>query len=118
MLATMAITAGLILYKFNPTDFWLWPKCPVKLLTGLNCPACGIQRFIHAMTNGNISEAIAYNYYLAYALPYTIIVVGTWMLPHSRLKNTLVNIFQGNIAIWLYVSSFCIWFVVRNLLDL
>lgn len=114
----MAITAGLILYKFNPTDFWLWPKCPVKLLTGLNCPACGIQRFIHAMTNGNFSEAIAYNYYLAYALPYTIIVVGTWMLPHSRLKNTLVNIFQGNIAIWLYVSSFCIWFVVRNLLDL
>ena len=118
LLTAIAIAAGLALYIFNPNDFWFWPKCPVKLLTGLNCPACGIQRFVHAMTNGHPSEAIAYNYYLVYALPYTMIVVATWMLPQSRLKERLADIFQSKVAIWLYVSSFCVWFVARNLLNI
>ena len=64
------IAVGLTLYFVNPTAYWFWPKCPFKLLTGLSCPACGIQRFIHAMTNGHFREAIAYNYFLVYALPY------------------------------------------------
>lgn len=111
-------TAGLALYRFNPADFWFWPKCPVKLLTGLNCPACGIQRFVHALANGHPSEAIAYNYYLAYALPYTIAVAGIRMLPHSRLKERLTGIFQSQTAIWLYIVSFCVWFAVRNILKI
>lgn len=117
-LAAMVITAGLALYRFNPADFWFWPKCPVKLLTGLSCPACGIQRFVHAIANGHPLEAIAYNYYLAYALPYTIAVAGTWMLPHSRLKERLTGIVQSQTAIWLYIVSFCVWFAVRNILKI
>lgn len=114
----VALTVGLILYRFSPTDYWFWPKCPVKLLTGLNCPACGIQRFVHALTNGNVKEALAYNYYLAYALPYTLCVVTAQYLPQSRLKDRLTEIFGRKTAVWLYVTTSCIWFVVRNILDI
>lgn len=54
----LALAVGLILYRFSPTAYWFWPKCPVKLITGLSCPACGIQRFIHALTNGNVREKL------------------------------------------------------------
>ena len=114
----VALTVGLILYRFSPTDYWFWPKCPVKLITGLSCPACGIQRFIHALTNGNVKEALAYNYYLIYAIPYTLCVVTTYYLPQSRLKDRMTEVFEGKTAVWLCIITFCIWFVVRNILDI
>ena len=110
------IAVGLALYRFSPTAYWFWPKCPFKLLTGLSCPACGIQRFIHALANGKTREAIAYNYYLIYALPYTACVVAAYLLPASRLKDRMEAIFEGRIAVGIYVVSFCAWLVVRNIL--
>ena len=111
----LALAVGLILYRFSPTAYWFWPKCPVKLITGLSCPACGIQRFIHALTNGNVREALAYNYYLVYALPYAMCVVTAYYLPQSRLKDRMTEIFEGKTAVWLYIITFCIWFVFRNI---
>jgi len=112
------LAVGLILYRFSPTAYWFWPKCPVKLITRLSCPACGIQRFIHALTNGNVREALAYNYYLVYALPYAMCVVTAYYLPKSRIKDRMTEIFEGKTAVWLYIITFCIWFVVRNILDI
>lgn len=114
----LALAVGLILYRFSPTAYWFWPKCPVKLITRLSCPACGIQRFIHALTNGNVREALAYNYYLVYALPYAMCVVMAYYLPQSRIKDRMTEIFEGKTAVWLYIITFCIWFVVRNILDI
>lgn len=112
------IAVGLALYRFSPTAYWFWPQCPFRLLTGLNCPACGIQRFIHALTNGNAREAIAYNYYLVYALPYAACVIATHLLPTSRLKSRMEATFEGRTAIGIYVVSFCAWLVVRNILGI
>ncbi|WP_295367263.1 DUF2752 domain-containing protein [uncultured Prevotella sp.] len=88
------------------------------MITGLSCPACGIQRFVHAMTNGNVREAVSYNYYLIYALPYTLCIVVAYYLPQSRLKDRMKEIFEGKIAVGLYVITFCVWFVVRNILEI
>lgn len=118
VLFAMAVAVVAALCCFDPTDYWFWPKCPVKLLTGLNCPACGIQRFVHALAGGHLAEAVAYNYYLVYALPYAMIVTAIWLLPCSRQKDRLAAVFQGRAAIWMYVGSFVVWFVVRNLLDI
>lgn len=112
------IAVGLTLYRFSPTAYWFWPKCPLRLITGLSCPACGIQRFIHAFTNGHFREAVAYNYYLIYALPYTACVVATYLMPASQLKDRMETIFEGRTAIGIYVVSFCAWLVVRNILDI
>ena len=74
----IVIVALSLLYTFNPSNYWFWPKCPFKLITTLSCPACGIQRFLHALTNGDVLKACHYNYYLIYALPYTLIIIATY----------------------------------------
>lgn len=117
-LLTLIIFVGVMLYVFNPTKYWFWPKCPIKLLTGLSCPACGIQRFVHDIANGHLAAAISYNYYLIYALPYAAIIAGIYIMPQSTTKERLTDIFQSKAAIWLYVISFCIWFVIRNILNI
>lgn len=114
----LVVVALGLLYTFNPSSYWFWPKCPFKLITHLSCPACGLQRFIHALTNGDVKRACHYNYYLIYALPYTLVVILTYYLPKGRFKERMAHIFEGKIATWTYVISFCIWFVVRNILNI
>lgn len=114
----LLVLVGLLLYSFSPADYRLWPKCPFRLLTGLNCPACGIQRFLHAFSHGRVREAVGYNYYLVYALPYTLCVLTAYFLPQSHLKERLTGIFEGKVAVGIYVVSFCVWFVVRNVCGL
>ena len=99
----IVIVALCLLYTFNPSNYWFWPKCPFKLLTTRSCPACGIQRFLHALTNGDVRRACHYNYYLIYALPYTLIVIATYYLPKGKLKEKMTCIFEGKIAIGIYV---------------
>lgn len=113
------LTIGVGLYYFNPTQCWFAPKCPVKLLTGWSCPACGMQRFIHALLHGNFKEAINYNYYLLYVLPYLSSLCGVAMMPAGPKKETLEKIVQHRYVIWTYIVTFFIWFLIRNLwLDL
>lgn len=114
----IVIVAIVLLYIFNPSNYWFWPKCPFKLITTLSCPACGIQRFLHALTNGDLLQACHYNYYLIYALPYTLAVIITYYLPKGKWKEKMTSIFEGKIAVWIYVYSFCIWFVLRNILNI
>lgn len=45
-----------------------YPRCPVKWLTGLDCPGCGGARAMHALLNGHPAEAWAYNPWLLPAL--------------------------------------------------
>jgi hypothetical protein len=37
------------------------PLCPVKWLTGHDCPTCGVTRALFALLHGNVAEAAALN---------------------------------------------------------
>lgn len=104
------------LYFVNPAAAWYVPKCPVRLLTGLNCPACGMQRFVHALLAGRPAEALRYNYYLAYALPYAAMFGVVWVFPRAKWSRRLASFIENKWVVWFYVASFCVWFVVRNIL--
>lgn len=99
------------------SGIWV-PKCPFRLLTGLNCPACGIQRFLHALLNGRIFEAIHYNYYLVYALPYAALFVVEWLMPDGKARERLAMVIENRYVVWFYVVTFFIWLVVRNILGI
>ena len=53
------IIGGMILlWRFNPSSFTFYPRCPFYVLTGYKCPGCGTLRAIHHILNGNIGEMI------------------------------------------------------------
>jgi hypothetical protein len=65
--------AGLIvIYKtFDPAT-GLFPKCPFRQATGLQCPGCGSQRAVHHLLNAEIKQAFALNPLLVLSIPYLI----------------------------------------------
>lgn len=106
------------LYIFNPTQYAIAPKCPFKLITGWSCPGCGIQRCLHALLHARWAEALHYNYFLVYSIPYFTLVVITECVAKGQWQLRLKRIFEGHIAIGLYITLFVVWGIVRNVVGL
>lgn len=84
-----------------------FPPCPFKLVTGLNCPACGGLRMTHDLLHGDLHTAAVDNVFLLIGLP----LLGIWWLWRRR---------QGRpafppIVIVVIAMMALVWTVVRNL---
>ena len=107
-----------IYYLYDPVASQWTPKCPFKLVTGLQCPGCGIQRALHALLQGRFLDAIHYNYFLLFSGPYIILFGIRALLPKGKVKDKLTSIIEDKRLIWLYIILFFAWFVLRNTLNL
>lgn len=62
--AAAAVTAtgyALVAHVLDPNQPGNYLTCPWLLLTGTFCPGCGTLRATHALTEGNLLEALARN---------------------------------------------------------
>ncbi|MEW2480221.1 DUF2752 domain-containing protein [Mycobacterium sp. NPDC051198] len=86
---------------------FLFPGCPFKALTGLNCPACGGLRMTHDLLHGDVAAAVVDNVFALVGLPALIV----WMLVRWRLGKALFPM----PAVVTIVVAVVLWTVVRNL---
>lgn len=115
-LLVAAGTAGVALYLFNPENSVWFPKCPFYLLTGYQCPACGIQRAAYHLLHLHLATAFRYNPFLVLSLPYAfLLVTSTCILPLNRLTG-LRTFCLHPVTVRTYLALMLLWWVVRNLL--
>lgn len=113
------VTAVYFYGKFSPTDSDIWfPQCPVKLLTGLSCPACGIQRAVHAFLNNRWGEALTYNYFFVISIPYAIGVCVASVLRKIQKASHISDLFEHRVPAMIYVYCFFAWFIIRNIFEI
>ena len=109
-----AAAFALLYYRVDPTQAAWMPRCPFHLLTGLQCPACGNQRALHALLNGHLADAFAFNPFFLLSLPYLAALVVAAVLrrrhpgPYRRLAHPRV--------VMAYVVLICLWWVLRNII--
>ena len=108
-----AFLIGGIYYSFDPMSIKWMPKCPFKLLTGLDCPACGNQRALHSILHGEISEAFHYNPFFILSLPYLVLLVVSCRTKSGILVK-IRGFVQSRIVVSVYVIAICCWWVLRN----
>ncbi|MBR5655329.1 MAG: DUF2752 domain-containing protein [Prevotella sp.] len=95
-------------------SIWI-PKCPVKLLTGLQCPGCGFQRAAHALMHGDVLGALRFNWFLLYAVPYLLVLIAERYFLRGKWQLKIRQWAEDNRVIWSYVVVYFVWFVVRNI---
>lgn len=66
----------LIYYQFDPAKNSLFLSCPLKSVTGYDCPGCGSQRAFHALLHFRFGEAFRYNPLFVVGL----ILLVVWLL--------------------------------------
>jgi len=114
ILITIILTLGTISFFFNPEDSIWFPKCPFYVITGYQCPSCGIQRAAYQLLHLNFKAAFCYNPFLIISLPYAIsLIIVTWLDPKEKLIR-LKNFCYNKITVYVYLTLMVIWWIVRN----
>ena len=85
----------------------LYPGCPFKMLTGLNCPACGGLRMTHDLLHGDLAAAVADNVFLLVGLP----MLALWWVWRRRIERPA---FTPAAMVAVAVAALA-WTVLRNL---
>lgn len=112
LFATILVIGIVFIYaKYNPIENAWFPQCPIKKVTGLNCPACGSQRALHSLLNGKILEALSFNYFYIIAIPCTIMVIISYVLGKLNKHLRLIKILEKIPIFRIYLYGYCAWFI-------
>lgn len=117
----LAIIAGLaagvlLLRQVDPHEPGIYPICPTKVLTGLDCPGCGGLRATNELAHGDIAAAFDDNALVVLAVPF----VG-WLLARAfyfAWTGRTPDPMPPRRARWLTIAAIVVltvFTVVRNL---
>jgi hypothetical protein len=76
LLATAAFGVLAVVYRFSPTEYSFYPRCPFYALTHWLCPGCGSTRALYSLLHGEWRAALHYNAMFTVLLP---VVLG-WLI--------------------------------------
>lgn len=123
-----AVAGLFLLYTHNPVQTRWALKCPFKLLTGFDCGGCGSQRALYALMHGRLREAVGYNIYMVYAVPYALLLIladcagrlswGSRTAPSRGPLLRMADVLESKAALYFYIASYIVWMVVRNILHI
>lgn len=119
MLITVLVMAGIFYYNADPQQMEFMPRCFMKMITGYQCPACGAQRSFHALLHGHLLQALSYNYFFVFSVPFLFIAI----FASCKIKTghpsksyvTLYNFITHRYMLLFYVILFFAWWIVRNI---
>jgi hypothetical protein len=94
----LALGTGYTAWRDPNTGGGLFPGCPLRELTGLDCPGCGGTRALHALTRGDIGTALDHNVLLTVLMPLALVAWGLW-LAHA-LRVTLARRRATDPPVW------------------
>lgn len=108
--STIVVVVGVIvgvvvLWSFDPRSAGFFPKCPMFLWTGLQCPGCGTTRALHALVHGDLAAAVRFNPFTMALLALGVIKLATPPLPRP---------WRAPVAVVVFVAA-AVFGVARNL---
>lgn len=118
ILSILLVVAGiggiLLLYAlYDPAHAPSAPKCPLHMLTGWECPSCGIQRALHSLLVGEWGLALRYNPFLCLSIPYlAAVMIGTWGRGSwaARCRRWAFHRY----TLYAYLTLLVAWWIFRN----
>jgi Protein of unknown function (DUF2752) len=79
------LAVGLVLLAYvalvDPARGGLYPRCPSRLLLGVDCPLCGGLRGTHDLLHGDLAGALDHNLLLPAYLVASAVLLVTYLLP-------------------------------------
>ncbi len=112
-LVAASVASAAVLYFLNPATHNFYPRCFLKLTTGLDCPGCGGLRATHQLLHGHLAEAFALNPLFVIALPIGALV-ALLKLAEKHTGRKRLRLFSTTGTIWICAVAVVLFSVLRN----
>ena len=89
-------------------------RCPLRYLTGFDCPACGGTRAVVSLVHGHIAQALHYNL-MVVTLTVCVTLYAVMAAYGPDIKGRLTDSFLARNRGLLFALSLLIWTFIRNL---
>ncbi len=98
----------------DPSTGGVFPGCPLRSLTGWDCPGCGGLRATHDLLHGDLVGALDHNVFLAVAVPIAALLWLRWLL--RTLDVSVPRLPRVPRPVWGVLATAVLAFtVVRNI---
>ncbi len=104
----------IVLYARDPADGGIYPPCPFRAITGLDCPGCGTGRALHQVLHGRIDDAFVLNPLTIAMLPVLAVALVSFAWTQLGWRQPL-RLRTPSWAGWALVALVLAFWVVRNL---
>lgn len=111
--ALLLLVIGGLYAGFVHVTGWGIP-CPIHLVTGLQCPGCGITRMSMALIHGDLHAAFEANAAVLCLLPLMAVTAAQLIWLHIYRRK--VSSVPTDIITWFMIAVLLVFGVVRNLL--
>jgi len=111
---SLLIAGTAYLFFFEPGKSGFFPACPFRLLTGFNCPGCGVTRALHQILHGDFYTAFTLNPLFLLAIPfllfaflrYSVIVMRGGIPRRNALPAPYIYaIFFAILSFWIFRNT-------------
>lgn len=116
----LTVLAGALYYYWavDPVAGRFTPQCQFYQLTGWSCPSCGLQRAAHALLHGHFLQALHYNFFFLFSIPFALGACFSAWWPVARWRERAARVFLSPQMLWTYLGLYVAWGIVRNLMNI
>jgi hypothetical protein len=112
-LAIGAVCGCALIALVDPNESGRYPLCPTRSLLGIDCPACGTLRGLHALSRGRLGTALDHNLLLLAAVPIGLVVWWHWVRAAAGIPTRPVTMPRWVVPAAIVLAT--VFAVVRNL---
>ena len=107
--AAGCVALGVVAFV-DPSQRTLTPPCPLRAMTGLDCPLCGATRATHALVRGDVLTALDFNVLYVVVLPLVVLATAWWLF-----RGQVPGVVRRPSLRWAAVAAAVAFMVIRNL---
>lgn len=91
--------------------------CPVRFVTGLKCPGCGVTHMCLALMRLDFAAALMANPALFLSAPLLMIIFIPYLAGYIRTGSRQMRSWQ-NVVLWICITFLVLYGIVRNVFSL
>ncbi len=114
LIITLVLLTLLVAYLLLGSYFHIYMFCPIKKITGLYCPGCGVTRMCLSILKGNFYQAFRYNPLIFISLPFFLFYYFICLFETYKKKPSKIRMLEPSIWYFL-IAIFLVFGILRNI---